>query len=299
VVVFSVCACTEDDKSTVDAALPDATVVAIDAGVDASPSLLDMRPYKAVAPTSYDGSKALPLVLVLPGYGGNASVYDGWWKLGKMAETKQFFYVSLNGTRDLEGKTFWNATDACCNFDGSKVDDVAYLDAVIEDMQAKYKVDAARIYLIGHSNGGFMSYRYACDRAAKVAAIVSLAGATWLDSAKCPAGSVVSVLQVHGDADTTIPYLGGSTDVAPFPSAKDSVAAWAAKNGCTGALEASETRLDLDANVAGIETRVERYAGCPSTSAVELWTIEGGAHIPNLGSLWTESVYTFLSSHAK
>lgn len=292
-------ACNEGDKATPDAATadaaPDAASVAIDAGIDAALGLLDERPYKAVVPKAYNGETALPLLIVLHGYGGTSVVYDGWWKFGKLAETKLFFYVSLNGTVDQAGKQFWNATDSCCNFDGSQVDDVGYLDAVIDDMQTKYKVDPARIYVVGHSNGGYMAYRYACDRASRVAAIASLAGATWKDSAKCPAGSVVSVLQVHGDADGTILYQGTGT----YPSAKATVASWASKNGCTGTLEATDTRLDLDTSLSGSETNVARYAGCPSTTAVELWTIEGGAHVPSLGTTWTDTLYTFLFAHSK
>lgn len=290
-------ACSEGDNLTTDAATADAMPpdAALDAGLDAPLTVLEERPYQAVVPTAYDGETALPLLIVLHGYGGSAAVYDNWWKFGKLAETKLFFYVSLNGTMDREGKKFWNATDSCCNFYGSEVDDVGYIDAVIADMQAKYKVDLARIYLAGHSNGGYMAYRYACDRAAKVAAVASLAGAMWKDSAKCPAGSVVSVLQIHGDADGTIRYQGSST----YPSAQETVTAWASKNGCTGELKATDERLDLDTSLTGSETNVARYTGCPSTSAAELWTLEGGAHIPNVGTSFTNALYTFLSAHSK
>ena len=55
------------------------------------------------------------------------------------------------------------------------------VDAILADVKAKYNVDPKRVFVIGHSNGGFMSHRLACDRASDVAAIVSLAGATWLE----------------------------------------------------------------------------------------------------------------------
>src|SRR5207302_1025248 len=78
------------------------------------------------------------------------------------------------------------------------------------EIGARYKVDQKRIYIAGHSNGAFMAYRMACDRAALVAGIMSLAGETWLDKSKCAPGAPVAVLQVQGTADDVIAYDGGS-----------------------------------------------------------------------------------------
>jgi hypothetical protein len=49
------------------------------------------------------------------------------------------------------------------SWDGTGAKDIGYLDAVIDDMSAKYPVDPKRIYVGGISNGGYMAYRYACD----------------------------------------------------------------------------------------------------------------------------------------
>jgi poly(3-hydroxybutyrate) depolymerase len=42
-------------------------------------------------------------------------------------------------------------------FYGSGVDDEGYLISIIDLVSAKYNVDLKRVYLIGHSNGGFMA----------------------------------------------------------------------------------------------------------------------------------------------
>ncbi len=55
--------------------------------------------------------------------------------------------------------------------------------------------------------------------------------------------------------------------------------------------------LDLDSGLPGAETKVERYDGCQA--AVELWTIQGGSHVPALQPIWGETIYGFLSSHPK
>ncbi len=178
---------------------------------------------------------------------------------------------------------------------------MAYLTAVMDDVAARYNVDPARVFMVGHSNGGFMSHRMACDRADRVAAIVSLAGATWADPAQCQPSEPVAILQVHGDADATIIYTGGKITGNAYPAAADTVASWAALNGCKGKLEPSDTRLDIEQAIADDETRVDRFAGCPSSSAeVELWTIETGSHVPSLiQPTWPETIVEFLLAHPK
>jgi polyhydroxybutyrate depolymerase len=135
----------------------------------------------------------------------------------------------------------------------------------------------------------------ACDAADRIAAIVSLAGATYLDPEGCQPSEPVSALQVHGDLDTVILYGG----TAGYPSATATIATWAAKNGCAGALEPTGERIDLDENVAGAETSQARHAGCPADGAAELWTIEGGGHVPRFGDGWAPAVWEFLQAHPK
>jgi polyhydroxybutyrate depolymerase len=196
------------------------------------------------------------------------------------------------------GNRFWNATDACCNFYGSGVDDVAYLDAVLDDVAGRYRVDPARVYLVGHSNGGFLAHRYACDRPGRVAAIVTLAGMQWKDPGKCQAGAPVSVLHVHGHDDLSIRYGGGSTPRGVYPGAVETVATWARLNGCAGDLVATGRRLDLDRTTAGEETTVDRYSGCPRVD-VELWTIGDGRHIPDFNHSWAPAIWEFMAAHPR
>lgn len=257
--------------------------------------LLTARPYKYKVPKNYDASKPTPLVVMLHGLGTSGELNELVLHLSPLADSRTFLYAYPDGTKDLIGQRFWNATDHCCNFFGSTVDDVAYLTAVIDDLSSRYNVDAKRVFLVGHSNGGYMAHRMACDRSAKIAGIVSLAGGQYVDATKCRPTSKVAVLEVHGDKDLNVPY-GGS----PFtPSAHQTVAIWANRNACAGALAFGGTRLDLVAGLPGAETRVDAYAGCVSEGAVELWTMEGGSHIPIFTSQWPAAIYDFLMAHPK
>ena len=158
--------------------------------------------------------------------------------------------------------------------------------------QAKADVDSKRVFFVGHSNGGFMSYRVACDHAAEVAAIVSLAGATFATAASCAPSSPVAVLEIHGSADDTVLFDGGNLGalfggprVGDYPGAGTSVATWAAYDGCDASATAIPAPLDLDASLIGptgpAETSVEAYSsGCRPGGHAELWTIGGGSHVP-------------------
>jgi len=157
---------------------------------------------------------------------------------------------------------------------------VAYLDDVIADMSARFPVDEKRVYLIGHSNGGCMSYRYACDRAARVAAIVSSAGSMWSDVSKCRPSEPVAVLELHGTRDEVVPYAGDRPDIR-FTSAHESVLDWARLDGCAEAVDrsAAPMRLVVGPSLAsGAETTVERWGGC---RGVELWTMKDSVHSPD------------------
>jgi len=262
--------------------------------------LLRDRPVEIHAPPNYQAGVPTPLLILLHGYTLNGAKQEQLFGLSKTASEQGFLYAAPDGTVDELKQRFWNATDGCCNLSGSNVDDVAYLHAVIQDAKKRFNVDPKRVYFAGYSNGGFMSYRMACEHADEIAGIVSLAGGTWTDGSRCKPSSSVAVLQVHGDMDTIIKYEGGlfAKGLSPYPSARETVAQWARNEGCTGLLADTGTPLDLDDGVMGAETKVERYAGCPGP-AVELWTLRGSGHFPELPSSWGTMIYKFLQANPK
>ncbi len=257
------------------------------------------RPVKLVVPSRYDGKTPMPLVVLLHGYGASGAIQEIYFQLAPVAEQRGFLYAIAEGTPDANGKKFWNASDACCNFGKIAVDDSAYLSTVVEQIQAAYAVDPKRIFFVGHSNGGFMSHRMACDHADKVAAIVSLAGAMQADVTKCKPSEPVSVLEIHGNADETVSYDGGLFYGAAYPSAKTTASDWVTLDGCSQAADAPSQPLDLESTIAGAETLISRYGGCKANAGVELWTIQGGTHIPSLTADFRTATIDFLLAHPK
>jgi len=282
---------TTAEATTTVASAPETTTVA---GADP----LAGRPFDVFVPTSYAAETPMPLVVLLHGFGASGIIQNLYFQLQPLAESRGFLYVHPDGTINQIGRQFWNATDACCGF-GSTVDDVAYLTALVEDLQSKYNVDPKRIFFVGHSNGGFMSYRMACDRADMVAAIASLAGATWQDNTKCNPSEPVSVLQIHGTADGTIGFEGGTLLDNDHPGARETVATWSTNNGCTGPATDLPAPLDLDSSIAGDESTATEYTGCPVSGAVELWVIPDASHIPPLSPAFGAGIIDFLFAHPK
>lgn len=252
------------------------------------------RPFELVVPPQ---AGPLPLVVLLHGYGSSGAAQDAYFRLSAAARERGFFLALPDGTLNKRGQRFWNATDACCGF-GAPVDDVAYLTAVITDVQARYPVDAKRVFLVGHSNGGFMAHRMACERSELIAGIVSLAGTSWLDRAKCTPSTPVSVLQVHGTADTVIKWDGGALRRAPYAKVEETIAHWGARNGCTAAPRA-QGEVDLVADLPLAETQREALEGCAAGGAVELWRIRGGPHSPWFRPSWAGFTFDWLMAHPK
>jgi len=215
-------------------------------------------------PSGYQKGRPAPLLVLLHAYSSDAAAVDDYFHLQPVLDERAVLYVVPDGTPDRAGDRFWNATDACCDSYHSGVDDSGYLHEVIRQAENRYTVDPRRIFVVGHSNGGFMAYRMACDHSDTVAAIVSVAGAMYDDARKCSAAHAVSVLQVHGSADGVVPYQGGAINGIKVPSATTTVRDWATLDDCSLS-PASARRLDVatDANtpsgsspLPGAETRV-------------------------------------------
>ncbi len=241
------------------------------------------------------GSPPFPLLVYLHGYNSNATASEAFFSFGAKAEAAGMLFANPNGTQDLLGLRFWNATDACCNFFDSGVDDSAYLVALVAAIDSAVGVDPHRRFFVGHSNGGFMSYRFACDHADDLAAVVSLAGATFDDPADCAPVRPVSTLQIHGTSDTVIQYGGGTLPGAdgPYPAATATAAAWAAYNGCENSTVALAPFDGVDA-LPGDETGGERYASGCGGAVSELWTVDGAPHSPEINDTLRDRVIAFL-----
>ncbi len=254
------------------------------------------RPVELQVPAALDDGASYPLVVALHGYSITGYIQQAYLGLRGLTETGRAFVIAPTGYYDSRDKPYWNADEACCDYDRAGPDDVGFLATLIDDIAREWPIDRGAVFAIGQGNGGNMAYRLACDRADAVTAIVVVAGGAAIDPAACAPSRPVSVLHLHGTADLEFAYEGGGPfQMAPgAPGAVESVTRWAGHDGC-GASLTPDPALDLDAVVPGPETRPERF-DCPPPTGVELWTMEGSDHLPNMVDAFVPAVWPWLSA---
>ena len=164
----------------------------------------DERPADVVLPEDYTVERTWPLVIMLHGYGANSVVQDSIFGLGNRVDSMGFLLLKPDGTVDTSGRQFWNAFTECCDFGNTGVDDVGYLASLIEQARETYPI--SHVAFVGHSNGGYMSYRMACDRPDLIDRIAPLAGTLSAIPSECTGTEAVRVLHMHGTEDNSVAY---------------------------------------------------------------------------------------------
>lgn len=283
-----------NDGGLADLGQPDGSGRERDSGLPDQVRIGGARPTSLMVPDSYSGTPT-PLIILLHGYGASPSFIDMYFQLSDRMDRRGFFLVVPEGNREtLPGRRrFWDAT-WCCNFSGRPVDDVGYLSDLIDEAASLFSIDPDRVAVIGHSNGGFMAYRMACDASDKIRRIVSLAGATWSDPADCGSPRPVSVLQIHGTSDATILYEGASLGPVRYPSADESLRRWAARGGCDVDAPIEANVFDFDRGLGNPDTDLFEYTEGCTEGRYQLWRVNGGGHAPAMRAGGIDRILDFV-----
>jgi polyhydroxybutyrate depolymerase len=223
------------------------------------------------------GTARLPLLLAMHGGGTDARTMADFCGLSEKADAAGFFVVYPDGTGRQDGLYTWNAGNCCGYALRYGVDDVAFIDRLLDRLDNELAIDRQRIFATGMSNGAMLAYRLADELSQRFAAIAPVAGP--MGSAECHPRRPVSVIHFHGTGDDFAPYQGGkglkSLSKAVFYSVDHSVAAWVAANGCPSQ-PAVETLTTASESAMPVTRRV--YGPGRDNSEVILVTIEGGGH---------------------
>ena len=164
------------------------------------------RSYLVHIPKSYDGSKAWPVVLAFHGAGNNGAMMVPYSGLNDKADEAGFIAVYPNGTGRVRTFLTWNAGNCCGFASQNKVDDVALVRALLDDLGTVVRVDPKRIYATGMSNGGMMAYRLGSELSDRIAAIAPVAGS--MGAKTCSPLRPVPVIAFHGTDDDFVPFKG-------------------------------------------------------------------------------------------
>ena len=213
---------------------------------------------------------ALPLVLSLHGSGGTAAAQEAFTAMDAAADVAGFIVAYPQGALSIAGGFAWNVPGQPL-VDGSSVpagaqDDAVFIAQAIAFIEARYSVDARRIYATGMSGGARMASQLGCDLATLVAAVAPVAGLRF--PSPCAGQRPVPVVAFHGTADTTNPYDGGGPAYWTY-SVPSAAAQWAVHDACGATPVVSQTAASV---------QLTSYPDCSASSAVDLYTIDGAGH---------------------
>ncbi|OFZ65617.1 MAG: hypothetical protein A3D92_07765, partial [Bacteroidetes bacterium RIFCSPHIGHO2_02_FULL_44_7] len=225
------------------------------------------RTYSFYVPASNVPGQPVALVLNLHGLSTDGAFQSQYRDFKPIADTANFIVAHPDGSM-LLGQRFWNYG----NVFGSTVDDVGFLEALIDTIAASYSINPDRVYCAGMSNGSFMSYFLACQ-SDRFAAIATVTGSMSVDMYNsCTPSHPIPAIHIHGLSDGVNPYSGTSTmqDVASVNMF------WVNQNGCsTTPLITQVPDIDPGDNASAEQYL---YAGGIHGHTVELFTVTGGGH---------------------
>lgn len=245
-----------------------------------------MRPRKYFlnVPSTYTTGTASPLLIGFHGIGGSAAIFREWSKIDLYAEERGMIAVYPEGYGPEFGvEASWNAGLCCGLANLNELDDVTLTSAIIDSIEAKYSVDKARVWAVGFSNGGMLSYRLACELSEKITAIGVGAGS--LMSKTCNTTKPVSIIHLHGASDADILFNG-----AGFYNTRDVVSNITIVNaqfGCT----------DISATLSKIVGQTDWKWSCPNGTDVQVISYDGQGHEWTFA--WTKEVIKFLFAHPR
>ena len=220
----------------------------------------------------------LPLLLVFHGSAWNGRVMQTTTGFSNLAEEEGFIAVYPNGSGPSDILS-WNAR-YCCSFALERdVDDLAFIDQLLDVLLSSYPVDPAHVYATGFSNGGMLSYILALERPDRFAAVAVVSGS--MVASQQQTGIPVPILIIHGTSDSIIPYSGGwgtlrtlSGKTEPSIPAEDAAGFWITNNSCT-----PSKVVTLRERTARIQT----YVDCnDQVSVVFITLLEGGHDWPTV-----------------
>jgi polyhydroxybutyrate depolymerase len=235
------------------------------------------RTYLVHVPKSYDGKKGYPVVLAFHGGGSNAEQMVHFCGLNAKAEKAGFLVVYPSGTGRLEKALTWNGGNCCGYAVQNKVDDVAFVRPLLDDLAKVARVDPRRVYATGMSNGAILTYRLASELSDRIAAVAPVAGPMGTET--CKPKRPVPVIHFHGTDDEFAPFKGGkgarSISGTDFYSVDHSIRAWVKANGCP---ERPATVQLPDHAKDGTTVTRKTYGPGKDGAEVVLVVIEGGGH---------------------
>ena len=243
------------------------------------------RQYLIYIPNSYNGQSKLPLMINFHGFGGEVNDHLAYTDMRSLADSENFILIYPQGS-ELGGYSHWNA--ALNRGDNkSTVDDLGFVEALI-NLHSDI-VNLKRVYAVGYSNGGMMSYALACYKSNLIAAIGSVSGS--MLQTDCTPSHSIPLIKLHGTSDSVISY-----DRNSYYSSVESILGFWINFNKTSTSPVFET---VDDNGTTIQKHL--YDGGTNESSIEHYKILNGSHvwfdINFEGNNTNELIWNFVSKY--
>jgi polyhydroxybutyrate depolymerase len=233
-------------------------------------------------PPGYHADQPLPLVVVVHGAFDTAEGIEKISGFSALADRENFVVLYPNGMGLFGFLQHWNAGHCCGKAAEENWDDVGFIAAAIEDVQSRLAIDADRIYMVGFSNGGMLTYRFAAEKGEILAAAAPMAASIGgRPSADAPAWHIphpakpLALMIVHGLADDDVPYEGGVSrhrgGTRTYWSVEESVKFWVSRNGCE--------QRSADADADDDRVHLKSWKNCRDDADISLLLIQGWGHV--------------------
>lgn len=236
------------------------------------------RTYRLHVPDGERPAAGWPVVLAFHGRDGSGAELERFTRLSELPAV----VVYPEGVVGGEGKTAWTGAP----YSAPGVDDVRFTADLLDGIASSGCADTGRVYAVGKSNGGGFAGVLACRMADRIAAAAPVAGAFYgTGQPPCAPSRPIPVIEVHGDADTTIPYDGDAD--RGLPPIRDWVDGWVSRDRCAP---------DPATRTVGPDVTVLRWSGCDGGAEVGHVVVAGGGHTwpgsdgPSGGGVTTQTV---------
>lgn len=217
------------------------------------------RQYRLSVPRA-DAGVALPVLMAFHGGSGRDYPFPQQREFEELVETEGVIavYPLAELVPPNEGEWQLNTSEG-------STQDIAFVEALIDDLSARYCVDSNRIYATGYSLGSMFTYELACHLNTRFAAIASLAGTMPVTPNSCALVENVSIMHIHGQDDPIISYdsewewkawdsVGTMRDIPSL------VRFWSEQYGCQNERETqSDSALHIVHDACDEGVRVEHY----------------------------------------
>jgi len=238
------------------------------------------RSYMLHVPPRGVSHEPWPLVVMCHGAGGSAAMSETATRWSRKGAECGFLVAYPDATRPdatrpptfLRNPQMWRTGSGAGGM-RDQVDDVAFIDALLDEIAAGYKVDLRRVYLCGFSNGASFALVAAAQLSKRIAAVAAVAGKLW--HADLEMERALPLLYMTGEADPLNPIAGGPVDspwggAIEHPPLSILIDTWARLIGC----ESKAARRDA---VEGVT--IEHYGPGLGESEMVVYTVRGCGHV--------------------